>query len=52
MVDIAVYFAEPLSLSDVKLDILDKLIDILQTVKIDLAVLKMAQLPLIMNVFA
>ena len=52
MVDIAVYFAGHLSLSVVKLDILGKLIDILQTDKIDLVVLKMAQLPLIMNVFA
>jgi len=50
-VDIAVSLAEPLSsLSDVKLDILGKLIDILQTDEIDLVVLNTAELPLIMNV--
>ena len=52
MVDIAVYFAELFCLSDVKLDILGKLIDILQTDKIDLVVLNMAELPLIKNIFA
>ena len=49
-VDIAVYLAEPLSSSDVKLDILGKLIDILQTDEIDLVVLNTADLPLVMNV--
>jgi len=49
-VDIAVYLAESISLSDVKLDILGKLIDILQTDEIDLVVLNTAELPLSMNV--
>jgi len=49
-VDIAVYLAEPRSLSDVKLDILGMLIDILQTDEIDLVVLNTAELPLSMNV--
>ena len=50
-VDIAVYMvAGSLSLSDLKLDILGKLIDILQTDEIDLVVLNTAELPLIMNV--
>ncbi len=49
-VDIAVYLAEHLSLSDVKLDILGKLIDILQTDEIDLVVLNTAALPLIINI--
>ena len=50
-VDIAVYMAAgSLSLSDLKLDILGKLIDILQTDEIDLVVLNTAELPLIMNV--
>ena len=48
--DIAVYLADSLSLPDVKLDILGKLIDILQTDEIDLVVLNTAELPLIMNV--
>jgi hypothetical protein len=51
-VDIAVYFAESLSLSDVKLDILGKLIDIIHTDKIDLVVGNTVELSLIMNVFA
>jgi len=49
-VDIAVYLAEPLSFSDVKLDILGKLIDILHTDEIDLVVLNTADLPLAMNI--
>ena len=50
-VDIAVYMAAgSLSLSDLKLDLLGKLIDILQTDEIDLVVLNTAELPLIMNV--
>jgi predicted nucleotidyltransferase len=49
-VDIAVYLAESISLSDVKLDILGKLIEILQTDEIDLVVLNTAELPLSMNV--
>jgi hypothetical protein len=49
-VDIAVYLAESISLPDIKLDILGKLIDILQTDEIDLVVLNTAELPLIMNV--
>ncbi|MBT8364449.1 MAG: nucleotidyltransferase domain-containing protein [Deltaproteobacteria bacterium] len=49
-VDIAVYLAENLSLPTVKLDILGKLIDILQTDEIDLVVLNTAELPLIINV--
>ena len=48
--DIAVYLADSLSLPDVKLDILGKLIDILLTDEIDLVVLNTAELPLIMNV--
>ena len=50
-VDIAVYMAAgSLSLSDLKLDILGKLIDILQTDEIDLVVLNTAELPLKMNI--
>jgi len=49
-VDIAVYLAAPLSFSDVKLDILGKLIDILHTDEIDLVVLNTADLPLAMNI--
>ena len=49
-IDIAVYLADSISLSDLKLDILGKLIDILETDEIDLVVLNTAELPLIMNV--
>ena len=49
-VDFAVYLAESSSLSEIKLDILGNLIDILQTDEIDLVVLNTAELPLQMNV--
>jgi predicted nucleotidyltransferase len=49
-VDMAVYLADPHSLSDIKLDILGNLIEILQTDEIDLVVLNTAELPLQMNV--
>ena len=49
-VDMAVYLTESISLSDVKQDILGKLIDILQTDKIDLVVGNTAELPLIRNI--
>jgi len=49
-VDIAVYIAEPFSLSQIKLDILGELIEILHTDEIDLVVLNTAELPLAMNV--
>ena len=49
-VDIAVYLAETFDVTDDKLEILGKLIGILQTDEIDLVVLNTAGLPLIMNV--
>jgi predicted nucleotidyltransferase len=49
-VDIAVYLAETFDLTDYKLEILGKLIGILQTDEIDLVILNTAGLPLIMNV--
>jgi len=49
-VDIAVYLTESLFLSDLKLDILGELIDILQTDEIDLVILNSADLPLIINI--
>jgi predicted nucleotidyltransferase len=49
-VDIAVYLAESCSFSDIKLDILGNLIEILHTDEIDLVVLNTADLPLQMNV--
>jgi predicted nucleotidyltransferase len=49
-VDIAVYLAETFDVTDDKMEILGKLIGILQTDEIDLVVLNTAGLPLIMNV--
>ncbi len=49
-VDIAVYLAETFDVTDDKLEILGKLIGILQTDEIDLVVLNTVGLPLIMNV--
>jgi predicted nucleotidyltransferase len=49
-VDIAVYLADTLYGSNDKLDILGKLMGILQTDEIDLVVLNTAGLPLVMNV--
>lgn len=49
-VDIAVYLADTLYGTDDKLDILGKLMDILQTDEIDLVVLNTAGLPLVMNI--
>ena len=49
-VDIAVYLAETFDVTDDKLEILGKLIGILQTDEIDLVVLNTAGLPLIMHV--
>ena len=49
-VDIAVYLADTINRVDDKLDILGKLMDILQTDEIDLVVLNTAGLPLIMNI--
>ena len=49
-VDLAVYLADSHSFSEIKLDILGNLIDILQTDEIDLVVLNTAELPLKMNV--
>ncbi len=49
-VDIAVYLADTLYGTDDKLDILGKLMDILQTDEIDLVLLNTASLPLVMNV--
>jgi predicted nucleotidyltransferase len=49
-VDLAVYLADPRSFSDIKLDILGNLMEILQTDEIDLVVLNTAELPLQMNV--
>jgi predicted nucleotidyltransferase len=48
--DLAVYLTESCSLSEVKLDILGNLIDILQTDEIDLVVRNTAVLPLKMNI--
>jgi predicted nucleotidyltransferase len=49
-VDIAVYLADTLYGTNDKLDILGKLMGILQTDEIDLVVLNTAGLPLVMNV--
>lgn len=49
-VDIAVYLADTLCGTNDKLDILGKLMGILQTDEIDLVVLNTAGLPLVMNV--
>ena len=49
-VDLAVYLIESQSFSDLKLDILGKLMENLQTDEIDLVVLNTAELPLQMNV--
>jgi predicted nucleotidyltransferase len=49
-VDIAVYLTDTLHGTDDKLDILGKLMDILQTDEIDLVILNTAGLPLAMNV--
>ena len=49
-VDIAVYLAETFDVTDDKLEILGKLIGILQTDEFDLVVLNTAGLPLIMHV--
>jgi len=49
-VDIAVYLTESLFSSDLKLDILGELIDILQTDEIDLVILNSADLPLVINI--
>jgi predicted nucleotidyltransferase len=49
-VDIAVYLADTLYGANDKLDILGKLMGILQTDEIDLVVLNTAGLPLVMNV--
>jgi hypothetical protein len=48
--DIAVYLAESCSFSEIKLDILGSLVEILQTDEIDLVVLNTAELPLRMNI--
>ena len=48
-VDLAVYLIQSQSFSDLKLDILGNLIEILQTDEIDLVVLNTAELPLQMN---
>ena len=49
-VDIAVYLADTLYGTNDKLDILGKLMGILQTDEIDLVVLNTAGLPLVMNI--
>jgi len=49
-IDIAVYLAESCSFSEIKLDILGNLVEILQTDEIDLVVLNTAELPLKMNI--
>ena len=49
-VDIAVYLADSLSVIDDKLDILGKLMEILQTDEIDLVVLNTASISMVMNV--
>ena len=49
-IDLAVYLTESRSLSEMKLDILGNLMEILQTDEIDLVVLNTAELPLKMNV--
>ena len=49
-VDIAVYLVDNLFAKDDKLDILGKLMEILQTDEIDLVILNTASLPLIINV--
>jgi predicted nucleotidyltransferase len=48
-VDIAVYIADYLLVKEDKLDILGKLMDILQTDEIDLVILNTAGLPIIMK---
>jgi predicted nucleotidyltransferase len=49
-VDLAVYLADAHSFSEIKLDILGNLIEILETDEIDLVVLNTAELPLQMNI--
>jgi predicted nucleotidyltransferase len=49
-VDIAVYLADNLFVKEDKLDILGKLMDILQTDEIDIVLLNTADLPLIINI--
>lgn len=49
-VDIAVYLKQGANVVECKLEILGKLIDILQTDEIDLVVLNAANLPLVINV--
>jgi predicted nucleotidyltransferase len=49
-VDIAVYLKEDANFAVSKLDILGKLIDILQTDEIDLVILNTAKLPLVINI--
>jgi predicted nucleotidyltransferase len=49
-VDIAVYLKPAASFAEYKLEILGKLMDILQTDEIDLVVLNTADIPLVMNI--
>lgn len=49
-VDIAVYLTEDSDLIEIKLEILEKLVDILHTDEIDLVVLNKSSLPLSMNI--
>ena len=49
-VDIAVYLKEGANIAENKMDILGRLIDILETDEIDLVVLNTADLPLLMNI--
>ena len=49
-VDVAVYLADNLHVKEDKLDILGRLMDILQTDEIDLVILNTAGLPMIINI--
>jgi len=49
-VDIAVYLRKNVDISEIKLEILGKLMEILQTDEIDLVILNIADLPLIINI--